>query len=171
MDTTPKVVGLEDIVWCSCMIAGLQFQDDESISSCSGLQVFLAALRRSASELIMMVVMLVVLVVIFSSLIYFAELENNNTFHDITGSFWWALVTMTSVGYGDVYPISNHGYLVGALCAVFSVVVASLPIPILATNFEVSDFKGISTYRWLALALQTESNVTGPIALSNYTIL
>ena len=138
----------------------------------------MAALRRSASVLIMMVVMLVILVVIFSSLIYFAELENNNTFHDIPGSFWWALITMTSVGYGDVYPVTNRGYLVGALCAVFGVVVASLPIPIIATNFEVSDFKGMSTYRWLSirlqssvLALQTQSYVTGAIALSIYIIL
>jgi voltage-gated potassium channel len=48
---------------------------------------------------------------------------------------WWAVMTLTTVGYGDVYPISTTGRVIGAFVAVLGIGLFALPTAILGSGF------------------------------------
>jgi len=66
---------------------------------------------------------------------YLNSLENRNPF-DFVG-YWWTLITMTSVGYGDFYPETAVGYIVGGLCAITGLVITALPVAVIGSNFNM----------------------------------
>lgn len=101
-----------------------------------GLQAIAYTLKNSYKELLLLVFLMAISGLIFSALCYFIELDADSGFTDILTGFYWVVVTMTTVGYGDIYPQTGLGKLVGTLCAVSGVLVLSLPIPIIAGNFE-----------------------------------
>ena len=71
-----------------------------------------------------------------ASLVYFAEQASQpELFSSIPASMWWSVVTLTSVGYGDVYPITPIGKLLGGVIAVLGLGLVALPTGILASGF------------------------------------
>ena len=81
------------------------------------------------------------LLVIASSLMFFAEHDAQpEAFSSIPAAMWWGVVTLTTVGYGDIYPITVTGKLLGASLACFGIGVFVLPAGIVASSFaaEVS---------------------------------
>mmetsp|Transcript_153012 Transcript_153012/g.281613 ORF Transcript_153012/g.281613 Transcript_153012/m.281613 type:complete len:758 (+) Transcript_153012:326-2599(+) len=126
--------------------------------------IIMRSLNRSLRALNVLVLNLLLGVIIFSALMYFAEqgtwdpeleihkrwvkAEWNETsrkwedFYDrspydsIPACFWWAIVTATTVGYGDLFPTTAAGKAVAGICMAWSLCVLALPIGVIGNNFS-----------------------------------
>uniref|UniRef100_A0A0N5ALN7 BTB domain-containing protein n=1 Tax=Syphacia muris TaxID=451379 RepID=A0A0N5ALN7_9BILA len=102
----------------------------------SGLQTFGMTLQRSQKQLQMMTIVLLTGVVFFSTVIYFLEKDEDGTpFTSIPAAYWWCIVTMTTVGYGDAVPATSMGKVVASAAIMCGVLVLALPITIIVDNF------------------------------------
>jgi len=102
--------------------------------SCQGFRVMVLSIKASKSELVLMVGSISCLMTMFAVVVYMAEMHIG-TFTDTFQACWWAIITMTTVGYGDLYPHGAVGRIVGTVCALTGLVVITLPIAVIGTKF------------------------------------
>lgn len=100
----------------------------------TGFKVLIYTIVVSIYELLLIISFLFAGVLIFASIIHYAE---EQTFPNIPFAIWWALVTMTTVGYGDVTPSSSLGYFIGAMCVVAGILVIAFTVPVVVNNFTL----------------------------------
>lgn len=106
----------------------------------AGLKILIHTFKASAKELVLLIFFLVLGIVVFAALIFYAErIQYNpeNDFESIPLGLWWAIVTMTTVGYGDMVPKTYVGMFVGSLCALTGVLTIALPVPVIVSNFAL----------------------------------
>eukprot|EP00462_Mataza_sp_D1_P006355 CAMPEP_0175123586 /NCGR_PEP_ID=MMETSP0087-20121206/2325_1 /TAXON_ID=136419 /ORGANISM="Unknown Unknown, Strain D1" /LENGTH=466 /DNA_ID=CAMNT_0016405293 /DNA_START=122 /DNA_END=1522 /DNA_ORIENTATION=- len=113
------------------------------------MQIMGRALRRSVDAFGLLLFFVGVAVIIFSSLMYYAErgerAENGiyyrsdgseSPFTSIPATFYWCIITMTTVGYGDIVPVEDLGKFIAAITMVCGILVIALPVTILGSNFQ-----------------------------------
>jgi len=101
-----------------------------------GLQSIAHTVKTSWKDLGLLFLLVGMGMLVFGSLEYYIENGEENTgFTSIPQGMWWAVQTLTSLGYGDFTPTTFLGKTVGSMCAVCGVLVMALPIPIVVDNF------------------------------------
>jgi hypothetical protein len=101
------------------------------------LRIWIYALQASAKEFAFFLFFIMVASALFASTLYVAEQFNEKTqIRNIPEGIWWAIASMTTVGYGDIVPTSFWGKLAASACVVSGVVVVALPTPIIVANFS-----------------------------------
>ena len=66
---------------------------------------------------------------------YLAELTYDEKITNIPNAMYWALITLTTVGYGDYTPVTTAGHLIAFVCAACGVLVLTMPIGVIASMF------------------------------------
>lgn len=99
------------------------------------LQILLRVIQREKGSFQAVIFILVIMIVMTASAIYVVENKAQpEAFSSIPQSMWWAVVTLTTVGYGDVTPVTNLGRILGAFITILGVGIAALPAGILASG-------------------------------------
>lgn len=119
-----------------------------------GFRMFGRVMTQSREALYLLLFFKMLAVVIFGSMIYFAEsgtwneelLEytlvmegkhQKSAFTSIPASFWWVIVTSTTVGYGDIVPQTIIGQWIGIVTMFCGILVLALPITVIGSNFSL----------------------------------
>lgn len=102
----------------------------------TGLKVVYLALRASLKELGLLCITFIITTSLFGATIYYVEFATEGDFESVLIGIWWATVTLTTIGYGDYVPTVPAGYVIGAICGMCGLLLLSMPIAIIATNFN-----------------------------------
>lgn len=109
------------------------------------LSIIQNVVRSKKEELSITLFAGTILLILASSLLYLIEHDAQpDVFSSIPASMWWAVVTLTTVGYGDIYPITVLGKLLGASIAVLGIGLFALPAGIISSGFA-SELQSKST--------------------------
>lgn len=92
------------------------------------------ALKASRGKIFVFMFFIFVMVNIVGSLMYLIEGGSNSGFDSIPRSIYWAIVTMTTVGYGDISPVTNFGQLVAAIVMIMGYAVIAVPTGIVSSE-------------------------------------
>ena len=102
----------------------------------TGLRTLGGVLQAKRYELFTVMLVLMVLLILASSLMFFAEHDvQPEAFSSIPAAMWWTIVTLTTVGYGDVFPITSVGRILAGSIAILGIGFFALPAGILGSGF------------------------------------
>lgn len=121
--------------------------------SVPALRLIVVVLRNEARTLGSAILALCVLLVIVSGIMYLIEHSAQpQAFDSIPTAMWWGIVTVASVGYGDIVPVTTAGRIFGGVVIVLGITTIAIPVGILATGFyqELRRNEFIVTWRMLA---------------------
>uniref|UniRef100_A0A8C2WL36 A-type voltage-gated potassium channel KCND1 n=1 Tax=Cyclopterus lumpus TaxID=8103 RepID=A0A8C2WL36_CYCLU len=137
-----SVMSVIDVVAIMPYYIGLGMADDEDVSGAFvTLRVFrvfrIFKFSRHSAGLRILGYTLTMAIIIFATVMFYAEKSSSaSKFTSIPASFWYTIVTMTTLGYGDMVPKTIMGKVVGSACSLSGVLVIALPVPVIVSNFS-----------------------------------
>ncbi|WP_105617003.1 ion transporter [Vallitalea okinawensis] len=99
------------------------------------MNVMMRVLKNEKEQLVMTISITLMLIFIAASLMFYIERDINPEFETLSDALWWAIATLTTVGYGDIYPTTDGGRLLSAIIAVLGIGLVALPTGILSSGF------------------------------------
>lgn len=118
-----------------------------------GMASLAAALQAERKSLFACFVVLIGVMLMAASVMHLVEHEAQpDKFGTIPDAMWWAIITLTTVGYGDAYPITAAGKAVAAVTAVLGLVMLALPVGIVATAFAQEIHRREFVVTWSMIA-------------------
>ena len=101
------------------------------------LQNLGSVLRSRSADLVSAMFVMGIMLVTASTLVFYAERDAQpDVFPNITAALWWGIVTMTTVGYGDVFPITGIGRALAATISILGLGLFALPAGIIADGYR-----------------------------------
>jgi voltage-gated potassium channel len=98
--------------------------------------ILAAVVRNRKNELLASFLVIVIIVVLAGNLMYLLEHHaQSDAFSSVPAAMWWAVITVTTIGYGDLFPITALGRLVGSMLALVGIVMLALPVGVLGSGF------------------------------------
>ena len=113
----------------------------------AAMKTLTSVLKDEVPALLAAYFIMIIVIILASSGIYLLEHKvQPNNFGSIPASMWWAVTTLTTVGYGDVTPLTNGGKLFGGLITLIGIAMVALPTGIIASGFGNSFRKKRQSY-------------------------
>lgn len=100
-----------------------------------GMKIIKLCIKVNFIEFLFFAALFLTCACIFAAVIYFAEQGKNSEFTDFFESIWWALITLTTVGYGDKVPESVFGHVIGIMAAFSGILIGTIPIVVISSNY------------------------------------
>lgn len=99
------------------------------------LDTFKYVLEDKKEELLIIFFSLIVLLILSSCMMYAIESEGNPGFSSIPVTMWWAISTLTTVGYGDVVPATPLGKIFGSIISIIGIAMFAIPAGLISSSF------------------------------------
>ncbi|WP_299885621.1 ion transporter [uncultured Lacinutrix sp.] len=100
------------------------------------LRIIRSVITKTKNEIIVTAFLVFILLILASTLMY--NIENRaqpDAFQNIGEALWWAVATLTTVGYGDIYPITGLGKIMSAIIALLGIGFVALPTGIISSAY------------------------------------
>ena len=127
------------------------------------IRIIGAVLRRSKTELIAVGTLAVAYILISALVIFNAEPDS---FDDFFESVYWATVLLTTVGYGDIYPVTDIGRLIAMVSSLFGIAIVALPAGIITAGYmkelekdRLEEQEALALRRHPAIGQEADGNV------------
>jgi len=100
-------------------------------------KLMMRVFKSKKEELVLSICMTFFLIIISASVMYFLEHDAQpDKFSSIPETMWWSVATLTTVGYGDVYPVTIVGKILASFISILGIGMFALPAGILASGFS-----------------------------------
>jgi len=155
----PRTAWLLAVLWIVKVVPGIP-----------GLRRLRRVLVLESGPLLSVLVIFLMVLVLGSVAVYFFERDvQPGTFGNVPAALWWAVVTLTTTGYGDVVPITLPGRLVAALVMICGLGVFGLWTGILATGFAAETRRDNFLKTWESVTKVPFFATLGPAAIADVT--
>jgi voltage-gated potassium channel len=155
----PKTAWLLGVLWVLKVVPGIP-----------GLRQLRRVLVQESGPLLSVLVIFLMVLFLASVAVYFLERDvQPATFGSVPAAMWWAVVTLTTVGYGDIVPITVLGRMIAALVMICGLGVFGLWTGILATGFAAETRRDNFLKTWDSVTKVPFFAALGPSAIADVT--